>query len=181
MLDDLNDGENNGSTDGGALRKQLEDALKAKTALEKQNADLSKQVRSSSIEKLFADAKADVRGLKFYSGDPTKEALTEWLKGDGDVFATAPAAGSEQTSTEQTSNEQVVLPPGFTPEMMAAAQAASKMVPPATPAPTGDLEALTSQLDGLNYTSTDDEAKVDAALKAIQAQAVAMIANGGSF
>ena len=89
MPDDLNENE---TTDGGALRKQYEQALKDLKAANEAKATLEAQVRSTSVKDLLGELKADPRATKFYTGEPTKEALAEWLKGDGDVFATAPGA-----------------------------------------------------------------------------------------
>jgi hypothetical protein len=84
-----------GQNDGGALRTQLEKALKDLKAANDRTAALEAQVRSTSVKDLFGELNADSRGAKFYSGEPTKEALAEWLKTDGDVFAKAPEAPAQ--------------------------------------------------------------------------------------
>jgi hypothetical protein len=140
-MDDFQN-ENDGQTDGGKLRKQLEDALKDKKNLEAELAKLSAQVRSSSVKDLFSELKANPKGVKFYTGEPTKEAVEAWLKGDGDIFATAPETKGEQgqESTAGTESQEGQFPPGFTAEMVAAAQAASRIQPNAqTTEGLGDL------------------------------------------
>lgn len=178
------DDQTDGTTDGGALRTQLEKALKDMKALQDQNAELTKQVRSTSVKDLFGELKADARGVKFYNGEPTKEALAEWLKADGDVFATAPEAPQAQTpGAPQTTEipQGFQLPPGITPEMLAAAQASSGMQPTPPAAPTADLDALTSQLPGLKFDKPEDTAKLNDTFAAIRAQAAARLAAGGSL
>jgi hypothetical protein len=177
MPDDF---ENDGQADGGALRKQLEAALKDKKALETQLAELSKQVRSSSVEKLFADAKADARGIKFYSGEPTKEALAEWLKGDGDVFATAPAAPPAEQGGAPAGGEapQFQLPPGVTPEMLAAAQATAGMQPTPGSNPV-DLSSLADKVGASAMSSDADVSDLDKLFTGIRSQAAALYQQRG--
>lgn len=176
MSDEFEDGQ----TDGGALRKQLEAALKDKKALETQLADLSKQVRSSSVEKLFAEANADPRGMKFYSGEPTKDALEAWLKGDGDVFAKAPEAkpGDQGGAPAGGETPQFQLPPGVTPEMLAAAQAAAGMQP--TPgAGAISLDALAEKVGASSMTSDADVADLDKLFGGIRTSAAALYQQRG--
>ena len=170
----------NETTDGGALRKQLEAALKDKKALETQLAELSKQVRSSSVEKLFADAKANPRGVKFYDGEPTKEAVEEWLKGDGDVFATAPAAPPADQGGTPTGGEapQYQLPPGVTPEMLAAAQATAGMQPTPGSNP-ADLSSLAEKVGSSPMNSETAVADLDKLFDGIRSSAAALYQQRG--
>jgi len=175
MPDDLED-----QTDGGALRKQLEAALKDKKALETQLAELSKQVRSSSVERLFGEAKADPRGIKFYSGEPTKDAVAEWLKGDGDVFATAPAAPPADQGGAPAGGEapQFQLPPGVTPEMLAAAQQAAGMQPTPGTGPV-DLGSLADKVGASKMNSDADVSDLDKLFDGIRSSAAALYQQRG--
>jgi hypothetical protein len=156
IMDDFQN-ENDGQTDGGKLRKQLEDALKEKKALETQLATLSAQVRAGSVKDLFSELKANPKGVKFYTGEPTKEAVEAWLKGDGDIFATAPEVKEEQGQEGSAgSAPQGQFPPGFTEEMVQAAQLASRMQP--TPGTTEGLGDLADKVGRSSMTSDSDMA-----------------------
>lgn len=171
-------------TDGGALRKQLEKALADLKKVQEDNTKLSTQVRTTSVKELFGELKADPRGAKFYAGESTKEALAEWLKSDGDVFATAPAVDVDRNPQNPlgpipgTATPQFQLPPGITPEMLTAAQATAGMAPTPPVQPTGDLGALTDQLSGLTFNDPGDAAKLTSTWQAIRTQAAAALANG---
>jgi hypothetical protein len=177
--------DDDGTTDGGALRKQYEKALADLKAQTEANAELQKQVRGSSVKELFTELKVDPRGVKFYAGEPTKEALAEWLKGDGEIFATPPAATVVQTpgSTVPVVPGAVVptLPPGVTPEMLAAAQAVAGLVPGAPSAPTADLGALTDKFSQLSPTQPEYGAALNDTWSAIRAESAARVAAGQTF
>ena len=177
MPDDLNEDE---TTDGGKLRKQLEKALAELKTANDRSAALEAQVRSTSVKDLLGELKADPRATKFYTGEPTKEALAEWLKGDGDVFATAPGAPAQVPGAPEVP-QGFQLPPGITPEMLAAAQASSGMQPTPPAAPTADLDVLTSQLKGLSFDKPEDVTKLNDTFAAIRAQSAARLAAGGSL
>ncbi len=183
MSDDLND--NDGQTDGGALRKQYEQALKDLKAANDAKAALEAQVRSSSIKELFAEVGANPKGAKFYSGEPTKEALAEWLKGDGDIFATAPEAPA-QTPGEPAPAPNALpagmqLPPGMDLATLQAAQQVAAMPPAAPAAPTSDLESVTNQLSGLSFDKPEDVAKLQQAFQGLRSVAATKLAQGGTL
>lgn len=181
MSDDLTDDQ---TSDGGALRKQLEQALKDLKAEKDARASLEAQVRSASVKDLFGELQANPKGAKFYTGEPTKEALAEWLKGDGDIFATAPEPQAQTPGTpapEGAVPQGFQLPPGITPEMLAGAQAAAAM-PPANPlAPTSDLDSLTDKLSGLSFDKPEDVATLTAAFQGIRSAAATRLAQGGTL
>lgn len=179
MTGPIDDGTN---TDGGALRKQLEKALTDLKAQTEANEKLNMQLRNTSVKDLFAELKADPRGVKFYTGEPTKEALASWLgeNGDGSIFATAPQAPASDVVVPgaPVGVPANTLPPGITPEMLAAAQAVAGLVPRTPDAPTGDLAALTDKLDGLRPDQAEYGSTLTDAWSAIRAQAAARIAAG---
>jgi hypothetical protein len=182
MSDDLNENE---PTDGGALRKQYEQALKDLKAANDAKAALEAQVRSSSIKELFAEVKANPKGAKFYTGEPTKEALAEWLKGDGDIFATAPEAPA-QTPGEQAPAPNALpagmqLPPGMDLATLQAAQQVAAMPPAAPAAPTSDLETVTNKLSGLSFDKPEDVAVLTAAFQGLRSVAATKLAQGGTL
>ena len=156
MSDDFQNDDQN--EDAGGLRKQLSELGKKLKAAEEQNAALAKQVRSSSIKDLFSELKANPKGVKFYNGEPTKEALAEWLKGDGDIFAKAPETNEQQGQGQEGQaggqESQGQFPAGFTAEMVQAAQAAARMQP--TPANLDSLADLADRV-GKSPMKTDDD------------------------
>lgn len=171
-MDDFQNENENETTDATGLRKQLSELGKKLKAAEEQNATLAKQVRSTEVEKLFGGAKADLRGVKFYNGEATKEAVEAWLKGDGEPFAKAPEAqGTQgQAQEEQTSGApEGQFPPGFTAEMVAAAQAASRMQP--TPNSTEGLGDLADKVGRSSMRTDDEQADLKKLWEGIQNQA----------
>jgi hypothetical protein len=169
MSDDFQNDENE-TVDASGLRKQLSELGKKLKAAEEQNAQLAKQVRSNSVKELFAAAKADPRGVKFYNGEPTKEALTEWLKGDGEVFAKAPETNEQQGQGQEgqagAPEAQGQFPPGFTAEMVQAAQAAARMQP--TPANLDSLADLADRVGKSSMKTDDDKADLQKLWDGIQ-------------
>lgn len=167
-MDDFQNDENE-NTDASGLRKQLSELGKKLKAAEEQNAELSKQVRSTAVEKLFSSAKADLRGVKFYNGEATKEAVEAWLKGDGEPFAKAPEAQGTQGQTQEESTNgdtQGQFPPGFTAEMVEAAKAAARMQP--TPNQTEGLGDLADKVSRSDMKSDDAQADLKKLWEGIQ-------------
>jgi len=169
-MDDFQNENSDGQTEGGKLRAQFEAELKKNKELQAQLDKLSAQVRSSSVKDLFAEAKANLKGVKFYTGEATKEAVEAWLKGDGDIFATAPEVKAEQgqegSVTPETNGQ---FPAGFTSEMVQAAQAASQMQP--TPNSTEGLSDLASKVGRSTMTAETDQADLKRLWEGIQTQA----------
>jgi hypothetical protein len=169
IMDDFQNDDENETTDASGLRKQLSELGKKLKAAEEQNATLAKQVRSTEVEKLFTGAKADLRGVKFYNGEATKEAVEAWLKGDGEPFATAPETrqeGQGQEGSTPPPENQGQFPPGFTAEMVAAAQAASRMQP--TPSTTEGLGDLADKVGRSSMTTDADQADLKKLMEGIQ-------------
>jgi hypothetical protein len=183
MPDDLND---DATTDGGALRKQYEQALKDLKAANDARAALEAQVRITSVKEMFAELKANPKGAKFYNGEPTKEALAEWLKGDGDIFATAPeppaqTPGEPAPVTSDGTPLGYQLPPGIDMSQLQGAQALAAN-PPAPPAPpTGDLDSTINKLSGLSFDKPEDVATLTAAFQGLRSVAATRLAQGGTL
>lgn len=159
--------------DGGKLREQLEKALKDIKAANERAEKAEAQVKIFAVKNLFGELKADPRGAKFYTGEPTKEALEEWLKGDGDVFATAP---EPKTPTPGTPTPQAT-PSGLTPEQVAAAQAMAGVQPqPGTAPNLGDQAGKVSKL---SMKSDSDMTELSKLWDGIRSQAAALYQERG--
>lgn len=168
MSDDFQNDDN--EQDAGGLRKQLSELGKKLKAAEEQNVELSKQVRATSVEKLFGSAKADLRGVKFYNGEATKEAVEAWLKGDGEPFAKAP----EQQTQEQTQDES--QPEGnsvtlVNQETLEAARQAARMQP--TPVTPQGLDDLADKVGRSSMKGDDDVKDLEKLWDGIRQQAAA--------
>lgn len=143
---DSNDGGGQQGSNGGGLRKQLEQALARLKTLEGENETLKTQTRQAAISTLLTEKKYDAKVAKLIPKDvePTADAVKKWLDEYGDVFnikqddATAAetddgngAAGNGAAEDFDTQQEYIhamrqmgsinggVLPPAKVSELMA--------------------------------------------------------------
>lgn len=83
--DDTGDG---GQSNGGGLRKQLEQTLERLKVLETENSALKTQTRQTAVSALLTEKKYNPKVAKLIpdSVQPTAEAVQAWLDEYGDVF-----------------------------------------------------------------------------------------------
>lgn len=88
---------------GGALRAQLEKALKDLKAAQEENTKLSANVKSVTLENLLRDKQVPPniqRWMKRDGVEPTGEAVDKWIAENGEDFGYKP--GSTQTDSVKT-------------------------------------------------------------------------------
>lgn len=120
--DDDDDNDSNLVKD---LRKQLSEANKAKSELAKELGTLRPQVRSTSLKSVLSEIGANpkIAALLPESVEPTKEAVSEWLKEYGELFNLKPA--EEPVKDEKPAVAEPLAgqkETGVTPEVMEAWQ-----------------------------------------------------------
>lgn len=95
---------------GGALRAQLEKALKDLKAAQEENAKLSKSVKSVTLENLLRDKKVPAniqRWMKRDEIEPTAEAVDKWLDENGSDFGYKPGEQTETAAVRPSEGQQV--------------------------------------------------------------------------
>lgn len=94
---------------GGALRAQLEKALKDLKAAQEENAKLSKSVKTVTLDNLLRDKNVPAniqRWMKRDEIEPTPDAVDKWLAENGEDFGYKP--GVTETAAEKPSESQQV-------------------------------------------------------------------------
>lgn len=102
--DDSNDEQQN----GGALRAQLEKALKDLKAAQEENAKLSKNVKTATLDTVLRDKNVPAniqRWIKRDEVEPTPEAVDQWLAENGTDFGYKP--GGETAAEKPSEGQQV--------------------------------------------------------------------------
>lgn len=125
MTDELDqllaaDASGSGQSDGGKLRKQLEDVLAQNKALQEKFEVVQAAERARSLEGLFAKHQIPELARDFFPQDaqPTDEAATEFaskygqLWGSASATATTPPAQQAQANAMQQFSTQSAPPPG---------------------------------------------------------------------
>jgi len=119
-LDDLLDDSNpNPGQGGGALRKQLEDALKELRDTKAQLAEVAVRERGNSLNALFAKHSVPELAKDFFPADSplTDEAVTSFVEKYGQLWgaqaapATTPPAEQVATQAAQQFTSQAQQPP----------------------------------------------------------------------
>lgn len=100
FLDDDND-EDPAEQSGSALRKFGKDQKKRADELERQLNELRTALAKREAGDVFAELGINEKVRKFYNGEPTKDAITEWWKENADVFGVDPASGDPTLTPEQ--------------------------------------------------------------------------------
>lgn len=114
MSDDLNefggyDGESEKpKSEGGGLRAKLEEALARAKAAEDKLAETDKALKARTAADLFRKFEVPDKVQKFYTGEATEEAVTQWVKENADVFGiTLPGAEAVETPEDKARNDQL--------------------------------------------------------------------------
>lgn len=97
--------ENEPTNDGGALRKQLEDALKKNKEMSDRLAAMEARERTQSVEKALSEKGLNPKLAKFVSSedgsDPAR--LDAWIKENADLFGMGENTAPEAQSSGQPS------------------------------------------------------------------------------
>lgn len=135
---DATDNTGNGNSNGGALRKQLEEALKEMKALRADNEKLQKTARTQTVSTALAKKGLDAKVAKLIPADvaATDEAIGKWLEEYGDVFnlkqdETAPTAEAGDNPGPDTSVEDFEAQQEYISTMRQMGNVTGGMLPPA--------------------------------------------------
>lgn len=87
------------STDqsGSALRKFANEQKKLAEQYAQELKEIRTQLAKRDAESIFQELGVPEKVRKFYSGDPTKDAITQWVKDNADVFGLAGPNGEDPT------------------------------------------------------------------------------------
>lgn len=102
--------ENEMTNDGGALRKQLEEALKKNKEMTERLTAMEARERTSSVEKVLAERGLNPKLAKFVSQeDASDEArIDAWIKDNAELFGTStPPEGQSPGETSVTPEAQL--------------------------------------------------------------------------
>lgn len=88
------------SSDGRGLRKQLEEALAVKTALETELKELREERVGRQRSELLEAAGVPKKAHKLYSGEATEEKVAEWVKEYADILGLDGQAGDTPDANE---------------------------------------------------------------------------------
>lgn len=114
--DDFDDNEQPQS--GGALRAQLEKALKDLKAAQEENTKLSASVKSVTLENLLRDKNVPPniqRWMKRDGVEPTSDAVDKWISENGEDFGYKPGqAQTDSASVPEGKQSESVEAPAAT-------------------------------------------------------------------
>jgi hypothetical protein len=103
---------------GGALRDQLEKALKELKGLREENAKLSGTVKTVTLENILRDKQVPAniaRWMKRDEVEPTADAVDKWIAENGEDFGYKPGqpqpAGAETSEGKQSTPEEAPAAP----------------------------------------------------------------------
>jgi hypothetical protein len=85
------------TNDGSALRKWAKAQADMVKQLQKELADTKAENAARAMADVFKELGVPDKVRKFYSGDPTKEAITQWVQENADVFGLAGPDGEDPT------------------------------------------------------------------------------------
>lgn len=112
------DDDNDDQQSGGALRDQLEKALKQLKAAQEENARLNASVKTVTLENILRDKQVPAniaRWMKRDEIEPTPEAVDKWIAENGDDFGYKPGqattAGAEAPEGEQSTAKEAPAAP----------------------------------------------------------------------
>ena len=146
--------DDNEQQSGGALRAQLEKALKDLAAAKEENSKLSTAVKSATLETVLRDKGIPPkiqRWLKRDDVEPTAEAVDKWLAENGEDFGYTPGSSAEKPEGEQSK-----------PEEAPAAQSTPSVLSDEDVAAYARANQLSAQGVGQTLTSDQQKASVDA-------------------
>lgn len=154
------------------LRSKLDAVEKEKKALEaqlaeltSQNADLAKQLKSTTLRDALSDAGVDPKYARFAERDevePNADAVRRWAEENKDVYAflntPAPAPADGEQGEEQAPEDE--LPEDIVAGVRAGEQAVN------TGRPSGSA-TITDTLAGADLSKFGSEAEVDAFIRSL--------------
>lgn len=88
-------------SDGKALRRFGNEQKKRADELAQELAELKAQLAKRDAENIFTKLGVPEKVRKFYSGDPTEDAIAAWVKENADVFGIEVDAAPTEEQTEQ--------------------------------------------------------------------------------
>jgi hypothetical protein len=150
---------------GGALRAQLEKALKDLKAVQEENAKLSANVKTATLENLLRDKQVPPniqRWMKRDGVEPTAEAVDKWIAENGEDFGYKPGVqtGNVTDSAEKPEGQQSPA------EEAPAASAVASVLTPEDVATLQRLQGLLTQ--GTGQTILSDQ--VTTAVNTVESQ-----------
>lgn len=86
---------------GSSLRKWAKQQADLVKQLQKELADAKAETAKRDMENVFTKLGVPDKVRKFYSGDPTEDAITQWVKDNADVFGLTPEGGGDVTETPE--------------------------------------------------------------------------------
>jgi hypothetical protein len=86
---------------GSALRKWAKAQADMVKQLQKELADAKAENAKRDMESVFTKLGVPDKVRKFYAGDPTEDAITQWVKDNADVFGLTPEGGGDVTETPE--------------------------------------------------------------------------------
>jgi hypothetical protein len=91
---------------GSALRKFAEEQKQLVKQLQAQLAEVNKQLASRTTADVFAKLGVSEKVRKFYTGEPTEEAISQWWKENAEVFGVDPGVGQDPTLDDAQQEHQ---------------------------------------------------------------------------
>ena len=93
---------------GSALRKFAKEQQARAKQLETELAELRATVARQNAESIFGKLGVNDRVRKFYQGEPTEEAITQWVKDNADLFGIE-LGGEDPTKTPEQNQQHQEL------------------------------------------------------------------------
>lgn len=109
ISDDPDIPSENGQQSGSALRKFAEEQKQMVKQLQQQLAETQKQLASRAAAEVFTQLGINEKVRKFYTGDPTKEAIEAWWKENAEIFGVDPGVGQDPTLTDAQQEHQQAI------------------------------------------------------------------------
>jgi hypothetical protein len=97
------------SQSGSALRKFAEEQKTLVKQLQQQLAETQKQLASRAANDVFTKLGISEKVRKFYAGDPTEEAISQWWKENAEVFGVDPGVGQDPTLNDAQQQHQQAI------------------------------------------------------------------------
>jgi|KBSSwiStaDraftv2_1062776.scaffolds.fasta_scaffold382359_2 hypothetical protein len=82
---------------GSALRKFAEEQKQMVKQLQQQLAEAQKMIATRNAADIFTKLGINDKVRKFYTGDPTEDAINAWWKENAEVFGVDPGVGQDPT------------------------------------------------------------------------------------
>lgn len=110
MSDDTFGSDDTGQqeTDGSALRKFGTEQKRRADELDKQLAELRAELAKRNSSEIFAKLNVPEKVRKFYTGEPTQDAIEAWVKENADVFGLGSEAEQDPERQQQNADLEAV-------------------------------------------------------------------------